>query len=119
MKIYTTYFANLKKLPKNIVPIAISLSKPIPMTSYEKLYPTWNILNAYKNGGDEEKYIKEYTVIVLNRLNPNAVYEDLKRLSNGNDVALVCYERPEKFCHRHLVAEWMTANGYSVSEWNK
>ena len=25
----------------------------------------------------------------------------------GKDIILLCYETPEKFCHRHSVAKWL------------
>lgn len=28
----------------------------------------------------------------------------------------MCYEAPGKFCHRHLVADWLNSAGYDVSE---
>ena len=32
------------------------------------------------------------------------------------DVALVCYEKPSDFCHRHLVADWLNKNGFECKE---
>ena len=32
------------------------------------------------------------------------------------DFALVCYEKPSDFCHRHLVADWLNKNGYDCEE---
>ena len=36
----------------------------------------------------------------------------------GTEIALICYEKPENFCHRHLVAEWLQEAGYQVQEYN-
>ena len=33
------------------------------------------------------------------------------------DIALVCYEAPDKFCHRHLVADWFNKAGYRCEEY--
>lgn len=38
------------------------------------------------------------------------------KLSGGKDIALICYEKPTDFCHRHLVAEWLTTNGIKCDE---
>ena len=35
------------------------------------------------------------------------------------DIALVCYEKPEEFCHRHLVADWLRKYGHDIKEWEK
>lgn len=32
-------------------------------------------------------------------------------------IALVCYEKPSDFCHRHLVAQWLSQNGFKCKEW--
>lgn len=45
-------------------------------------------------------YIEEYYKQVLSKLNPEEVYEDL------NETTLLCYEEPNEFCHRHIVAAW-------------
>ena len=54
---------------------------------------------------------------VLNKLDPHRVVEHLYEISRGKDVALVCYEAPDKFCHRHLVADWLTNAGYKCEEY--
>ena len=28
----------------------------------------------------------------------------------SDTIALVCYEKPSDFCHRHLVAKWINEN---------
>lgn len=56
---------------------------------------------------------------MLNKLDINDVYRDLQKLSNGKDIVLLCYETPEKFCHRHLVSKWLTFGGYETNEYNK
>ena len=33
------------------------------------------------------------------------------------DIALLCYEKPDDFCHRHLVADWLNKNGYKCEEY--
>ena len=38
-------------------------------------------------------------------------------LSGGKDVALCCYEKPGDFCHRHILAKWITENtGIEITE---
>jgi len=33
--------------------------------------------------------------------------KDLQKM--GDNVVLLCFETPDKFCHRHLVATWLNA----------
>ena len=46
-------------------------------------------------------YITEYWNNVLSKLDPEKVYNDL------NNKILLCYERSNEFCHRHVVAAWL------------
>lgn len=45
-------------------------------------------------------YIMEYWKQVLSKLDPLEVYNDL------DGLVLLCYEKNDEFCHRHIVAEW-------------
>ena len=121
MKIYTTYFANLRNLPEDIVPIAICGKAPKGWEglSYPPLAPLkwWWIEWKYNKNEDQEYFKGMYKDTVLDALIPLSVYNDLERMSGGKDVALVCYESPEKFCHRHLVADWFKWSGISVDEY--
>ena len=56
----------------------------------------------WKNGEiDNDQYVKLYYETVLNKINAQELYNKL-----GDDAVLLCYESPEKFCHRHLVANY-------------
>lgn len=125
--IWTTNFAHAKDLPDTVAKFSIA-RKPIlgwannPEHSYyEKLMPTYDILKNFKEKGDEEEYTKQYYSKVLNRLDASMVVFQLEQMAmyrNCKDVALICYERPEKFCHRHLVADWLNANGFTCKEYD-
>lgn len=45
-------------------------------------------------------YVQEYWNQVLQKLNPEEVYQKL------DNSILLCYESNDKFCHRHIVAAW-------------
>lgn len=116
MKVYTSYFGNLNKLGKaGIVPISIARYSPRWYNGprYIEVSPTSYMLSS---ACSHEEYLQKYNEI-LSRLNPVKVLEDVKKISGGRDVALCCYEKPGDFCHRHLLAEWLTKNGYEVKEW--
>lgn len=112
MKIYTSYFEKLNKLPKDIVPISIAGKAPdwYDGIQYKRLAPKWSFFQEWKKNGDNDFYIKHFNEEVLDWLNPNSVYEALWSLSKGKDCVLLCYEPPGEFCHRHLVAEWLNRN---------
>ena len=127
MNIYTSYFANLKKLPKDIIPISICGKAPnwYKGIQYKILAPKWEFFKLwkYKTYGFEQYYqnndyyIKKFYELVLNKLDYKTVINRLSQLSDGKDVALICYEKPSDFCHRHLVAEWLISNGAECKEW--
>lgn len=120
--IYTSYFAKLSKLPANITPIAICGKSPewYKGIQYKKLAPKWSFFSIWKETHDNEYYIKHFNEEVLNPLNANDVVNELYSLAGKNqdaDIVLICYEKPGDFCHRHLVADWLTSNGYPVEEY--
>lgn len=78
----------------------------------------------WKENHDNNYYIKCFKEQVLNSLEPSEVVMELKHLCDKSmytdiDIALVCYEKPEDFCHRHIVAKWLRAGGYDCKEWSE
>ena len=116
MKIYTSYFGNLKNIPSNIVPISICGKAPEWYTGiqYKKLAPKYGFFIKWKENHDNDYYIQCFKEQVLNCLQINEVINELSLLSKNNDIVLLCYEKPQDFCHRHLVAEWL---GNEVKEY--
>jgi hypothetical protein len=54
---------------------------------------------------EREEYDLEFNLI-LQKLDPEEVYRDLVRMG-GPDAILLCWERPNTWCHRRRVAEWL------------
>ena len=74
---------------------------------YLDLAPEKSLLKRYhKNIGvipeeeNVESYMIEYWNNVLKKLDPEEVYKEL------NNKILLCYEKSNEFCHRHVVAAW-------------
>jgi len=115
MKIYTSYFARMKDLRKaNILPVSVALWSPAWYVGvkFPSVAPTPFMMGS---NCSHERYLAEYDRI-LSRLNANEIVEQLQKISRGRDVALLCYEKPEDFCHRHLLAEWLNKQGFEVEE---
>ena len=117
--IYTSYFAKLKKLPETITPISICGKAPDWYTGlqYKVLAPKYWFFQKYKQDGDECFYTEQFNKEVLSLLQVNAVVDTLRSMAGTEDIALICYEKPSDFCHRHLVAKWLTDHGASCTEW--
>lgn len=122
--IYTSYFSNLKHIPKNYVPISISRFPPswYHGLSYKKIAPSAELLTMWKGGCTESEYVAFYEANVLDTLDSTDVINDLYRLSgvlvdpDKEHIVLLCFEKPNDFCHRHLVAKWLNNSGYNVKE---
>ena len=119
MRIWTSYFANLEKLESaNIYCVAICNKVPafFKGPNIESVAPNNSILWEYKKSAqtdaDRERYKQRYVdeVLCAYRFHPEYFTDLLQSFSNsenGKDIALICYERPEDFCHRHILAEWL------------
>ena len=116
--IVTTYFANLRHLPEEFVPISICGKAPKGYTGlqYKKLAPKWEFFQEWKQNHNNDYYLKCFDEQVLAPLNQDEVVKELKERAGSDDIALVCYEKPGKFCHRHRVAKWLRQGGYYVCE---
>lgn len=120
MVIYTSYFAQLKKV-KN--PISIALWKPKWYNGPEllSLAPTKNILTTWKkssqSNADWQNYITSYTNEILNKIDVDILLNQIKQIyPSENFVTLLCYEKPEDYCHRHIVSGWLNKNNITSNE---
>lgn len=138
--IYTSYFAKLNSLPKNVIPISICGKAPewYNGAQYKKLAPKYDFFMEWKKSHDNDYYIKCFNKQVLDKLDYSHVYDELcdlaeefvdalleedirkqhQKLNFPYTIALICYEKPSDFCHRHLVADWLNKNGILCEEYN-
>lgn len=108
---HTSYYAKSAKHP-NAVSIAGKAPAFYTGRQYKKLAPKFWFFEKYKKDGDEEFYTKHYYEEVLDKLDPFIVLKEL-----GAHAVLLCYETPEKFCHRKLVAKWLSEKtGIEITE---
>ena len=118
--IYTSYFANLKNIIElnntNIISIAgkssdefvrLAFKNPLNVFQYKKLAPKyWWWKEWHDNNLSNDWYIEKYNETVLSKLNPEKVYNELTN-NNERDAVLLCWESKNRFCHRHLVSNWI------------
>ena len=81
-------------------------------------------MKEFQENLDTEHFTEYYKKEILGRVSVNEVLNDLDyimRMSGGSwkDVCFLCWERPEKFCHRHLVAEWLREGNVFCKEWSE
>lgn len=119
MRIYTSYFGNMRNIPEEICPISIARYTPngMDISSYPPLFPSEELLYAYKTDKlTTDQYIETYKLETLRWLNSNEVKDQLMKISGGRDIVLLCYEK-NGFCHREIIRSWFGKNGIEVIEY--
>ena len=120
--IYTGYYSKIKEYADSgLTLLSISRTKPEFAKScidIPQLFPSNKILWDYKKGKIDEM---EYTSKYLDQLNELGVDRIIKMIQIfGNNVVLLCWESPEKFCHRHILADYINKNSnINVEEFGK
>ena len=119
MELYTSYFAKVKQLKEmgydNLVCVAGYAPKFYFDTPKARFYPDlaprrewwkeWQL--KFKDNPESEEsqawYEQKYKETVLDKLDPQTVLKEL-----GDKAVMLCYETPDKFCHRHIIARWLS-----------
>lgn len=112
----------------------VKLQNGIVDCSIKKLAPKYDFFIEWKRTHDNEYYIEHFNSEVLKPLSALRVVTELQYLlpeyikvqmnapfyTNLDwHIALVCYEKPTDFYHRHLVSKWLCECGYECHEWTK
>ena len=109
---YTGYYNKANKYRKEgLKVVSISRTDPKGVELDGKLInlsPDSNTLWQLKNGEiDEEEYTRRY----IAHLESIGIRDILLMIHQfGDEVVLCCWESPEKFCHRHLLADYINKN---------
>ena len=121
MELHTSYFARVKQLKEmgydNLVCVAGYAPKFFYDTPNARFMPDlapkrcwwreWQ--DKFKDNPNSPEsiawYKDKYLDTVLSKLNPYNVLEEL-----GDNAIMLCYEKVGDFCHRHLIADWLSTN---------
>ena len=115
--IYTSYFAAKKYNKEQGISIS-RWNKFWQGGSYPELFPSQTLLTWWKSLPEEaqkcqdyqQMYFNYYKYETLDKLDPHKVAAELE------GKVLLCYEKSEDFCHRHIVAAWLQHYGYEIVE---
>ena len=131
MTLFTSYFDNIKfmrKVSPNICLVSIAGYCPSDFTGsvLKELQPKkdwwkeWHKkFKANLESPESIAWYKEaYTRTVLDKTSRLEVMKHLDEISNEVPVCLLCYETPDKFCHRKIVADWLRDGGYLCYEFD-
>lgn len=111
--IYTSYYSNYRNFPK--IAVLVQISRGIPKDAQcdfkiNYFMPSYDLLCDYKSRViSKAEYIyrfkKELLQIPQDKL--KCIINKLKSYEGKADVILLCYEGKDKFCHRHIVADFL------------
>ena len=124
LRIYTSYFGAIDKFPSTFEPIAICGGIPNWYSGkwIKKLAPSWSIWKEWHDSTAPDKnehYVSRFIPERLDKLDVQNVLNEIIELVGSKTPCLLCYEKPDEFCHRHLVADWLNKSGLAVvSEFN-
>ena len=110
----TSYYARVKP-NKNAICISRSMPK---WDTYKRYFPL--APGPWFKSVTQGEYVDKYFNEILLKLDPQKVWDELNELAEGGEPILLCYESPNKFCHRRLVAQWFeTSLNVKVPELSK
>ena len=115
--IYTSYYANYKNFGDAVL-VQISRSKPSSVFinyAISEFMPSSSLLFNYKAGKvSEDMYISEY-IAQLDKHSDDRYQSFFDwLLSQEKDVVFLCYEGKDKFCHRHILADYLNKKSKGV-----
>ena len=124
--LYTSYFANWRKY-KELDSFLISITRFPPkyinfkaegICNWSILAPSKELLLAYKDGSiTKDDFRTKYILQISQNTEVTKAINVIKdSLNNGANVTLLCYEKSEDFCHRHILAEIFDEAGYNIKE---
>ena len=115
MKIYTSYYANIRNIPDDYFVVATSgaISPEIEaaVDSWDrKLAPSKEIYFEYKDNPDWQQYTRRFKAERLPKVEWLEMLEKWEEKANKigknlDNVVICCYEKPTDFCHRQILAE--------------
>lgn len=128
--LYTSYLANINKLPKDSIKLIVTRYPPkdLNVLKYNKLHlvrelsPEGDLLNNYnktnKTNEDWKEFVLKFNNQLSNDLNMQLnIQKIIRGLQKNIDIILICYEKNYNQCHRKLIAEYIKNNyGYDWKE---
>lgn len=110
MTLYTSYFAKSANNPK-AVSISVGVPKWYTGRQNRIVAPPWALVDSYKRGLTTKE---DYARIYREQLDKLGEEKVLCGFQEGD--ILLCWEKPNEFCHRHILAEWLKERGHIVTE---
>ena len=122
--LFTTYISNIKNIPEEFHKNIIIIARYFKSDKFKKdirLCPSDWLLKSYKSCEISwEEFESEFKKQMNTGTTLQAMRELYRRLKNGEDIILVCYEKDDTQCHRRLIREflsqWIKAKEYTEGD---
>lgn len=138
MKLYTSYYAQLKNFPKSLIALSTAVFPPkwinfgtndkdITVLNCKPLIPGYECEYLCRGKCDPPhpydcEFLKTYRK-QLDKINFDEFYGYMKELSkryNDADFAFIVFEPPTRECsERRIIQQWIQDNGFDIEEWRK
>ncbi len=106
----TSYFANHRKLKEvGFEVVSIARFPPGSCKGIPDFAPPEDLVRGSKSGTLSEEDYKACYIKMLDSIPVSRALELVRILKEGN-YALCCFCGKDKFCHRHLLADWLNRN---------
>ena len=110
---YTSYWFD-RRIPNrqsDLYIVQICISKPnnsFAQYNFQEVAPDWSTLSKHKRGqiNDGVYYAEYIQKLFANKKIIADKIVDIYHRANGKKVVFCCWETPDKFCHRHIFAEF-------------
>ena len=117
VRLFTSYFGNFRALQnEGVLMIGISRFPPKYFNgpTIFDLAPLASMLKL-----PAEEYDKQFAERVLGVTNPKNIIKQIEwyaEKTQSTSIALCCYEKEQKECHRYNVALWLQEAGFEIEE---
>jgi len=112
--IHTSNFARNGDKP-NAIAISCTVPKWYNGKHYKSLAPEWSMVDAVKK---DQMTREQYAVFYLDLLTERGITPEKVLAMIPDNSILLCYESPNNFCHRRVLADWVKdKTGVEIPEW--
>lgn len=118
--LYSTYISHIKNLTPEMQSKVLIIARYFKTNSFKKdirLCPSVELLNAYKSGDiDWCDFEREFKKEMEKQPMLQGLRDLYRRVKNGEDIILACYEKEDTKCHRRLIGEFLQQYGIYYAE---
>lgn len=120
INIYTTNYTKASRLSnKHYLKVSISYIRPREFNGMhvQSFAPSKQLFEDYKNGLSTEDYETRFREQINKLSDIYSFFQIMAKQAKGRDILLLCYEKKNAFCHRHILSDIIYERyGYRINE---